>query len=573
MNKEDLRALVASTTAGWMPSTDAELSRTPKGRVHQRLIAMLRRSGSSKRELAALRDALIGEINVTSAALIRDALSSVDVLRASYYAIEPAKSSKDPIKRLAFDEVPPASGAREVLSLALALRSTPARQQFIAMEFCDADVDLNNNEHRLYSEPHGGSTEKLALYRTAAQLQKDRTEKLLAQLAPATRVLLDDTQYRFPAAVRYAWALPIEVPRSATDQELQAVAKWTRTAGSAMYRPLPLDDSCCTSKARVFRQAWALYKECGHGLILLSAWTKSLAAATEGKRCEVCYRHVSAGAKHFCTEHKRTAATRQTTRQLHVSRFYKPLVLKDIDASVRLLSRLNAWDFSEITLRKMRDIAKVREVCSEIRQPAAVLATVLRTLKPYMRPHVVDLLERVFGQMLLQAQEPFLASWTDDIEAEMRRQRGRANAPLWLNWEGLVVCLFGAEGGPGWASQRVRGQGLDIEHPSIKSHSVLPSKLVVDLLHLGAWTTVDEVLDEYLYLNPKVLDDLRQTDGRIGRQAMSLAQIGRKVGASHEAVRKNLALADSQLRQMKVGRRAISGGAEKLRRRLRIDAQ
>jgi hypothetical protein len=535
-------------------------------------MALVRRCGSSKRELTLLRSALIAEINSTSEALIRDALSCIQVLKGSYYDIEPPSDEDDPIGQLGFDMVPPTSSAPEVLSLALALRSTPARQQFLVMELFEADEKLDNSEHALHSRSHERWEGDLANLREAVSVQRIRVQKLSAGLDPKTRVLTEDKQYKFPQALRNLWALPVEVPREASDAQLLAIAKWTRTAGTSMYCPLSLDESSDSAKFRAFRQAWNQYKECGRAFALLSAWTKSLAATAEGRRCQTCYRHVGAGMKHFCAEHKRTAVTPRDARQLHVSCFYKPLASKDIGASRRLSSRLYAWDLSQATLSRMGKVAVEQGIHSELVQPAAVLATVLRTLRPYVRPAVTRQLQWAFTQMVQKAQEPFMPGLTGSVDELRKQQQGREVAPLWLSWENLVLCVFGATASPLWVAEPIQGRGLDLAHPVIESQSVLPSKLVVDLLHLGAWETVVAEIDKYLYLNPRALLKLRKGDDSTGRPALSLAQIGREVGASHEAVRQNLALAEGKPSKLQGGVRAISGGAERLRQRLGIDA-
>jgi len=572
MNKDDLLALVMSATSGWMSSSDRELSRTPTGRAHQRLAALVHLAGSTQRDLTRLRRRLIQEINTTSESFLHDALLSVATLRDSFYAIEPPNDARDPLRRLPFNMVPPARNAEEVLGLALALRSRPANDQFQAMKLLEAYEELDIREHTLHTEPSGGYEDHLARLRAAVNLQSSLVKDIWRKLTSGTQELLNEEKFKYPGAMKYSWQLPVAIPLQATDEELRHVAGWTKAAGAAMYRPLRLDEAGDPLKTRAFKRAWGQYRECGNGLQLLSVWAMSVATSAESRRCEICYRQVGLSGRRYCQRHKRNADSRQDRRDLHVSSFYKPLALKDIRAADGLIERFGQWKRSAATMGKMRQVAASQGVNDELLQAAADLATTLRTLRPLVRPVVSEQLAALFRHMLELARLPYQQHFNGDWEHDRVLTEARVQAPKWLSWQNLLGYTFGRGTPAHGTSRRVDGLQIDLSHPASLGLLVIPERAAFDLLHVGAWQTVDAVLDKYLYIDRDAMVALRRTSNRHDGHVMSLAEIGKKLGASHEAIRQNLAYTEDRLARTSERKRTVASGAQRLRQELGLDS-
>jgi DNA-directed RNA polymerase sigma subunit (sigma70/sigma32) len=83
---------------------------------------------------------------------------------------------------------------------------------------------------------------------------------------------------------------------------------------------------------------------------------------------------------------------------------------------------------------------------------------------------------------------------------------------------------------------------------------------------------VDAVLDKYLYIDRDAMVALRRTSNRHDGHVMSLAEIGKKLGASHEAIRQNLAYTEDRLARTSERKRTVASGAQRLRQELGLDS-
>ncbi len=393
---------------------------------------------------------------------------------------------------------------------------------------------------------------------------KDRIKEELAKLkASARRLILSDAYY-VSAGTWSDWALPIELPTSASASALIEAADWFERLRHAMYQPLPLDEKASKPLVHRWKRQWAAYEDCGSAFGVLAVWLRSLANTGGSQRCQICYRHLGPNLRRFCSEHKRTAFQRQKTRDLNISGLYQPLAQRLVRSRPLVLKQMSTWSLPEDEVLAMSDQARQYGLNSKLVMPAATLAAELRRLYPVLTPSVRDLLQLRFEQLAVIAQTPFerdKARHADDWESISYQKH---EAAIWMDRRTLFQAVFGPKAPVRWCKDRTLGDDLDRDHPIVFAAGVGPQRLALDLLHLGAWREIDKRFNDYAYLDTDNLYQLRRGSATTGKRGMSLAEIGAVVGASPEAVRQTLRLASDEDARSNRRRRVISAGVRSL---------
>jgi len=569
MNKVDLCAQANAGVSGWISAAvgTADLSRA--ARVHQGLLNLVRDSGPTRRQAQALKSALIRHINAESRAVAKEALSLATKLQDARFGMEVEDSSgKLMWAMFKGSQVPPASEAPAVLRLATALHQQKVKRQSAAMRAFEHEAQLTAAEVDLFSAHLEGTTPDSTASSPAIQSRKKEFKKELARMSAHGRNLVLSDSHWVPSTTWFTWALPVELAIASGDQELREAANWYEQLRTAMYRPLPVDETAPKPLVRLWMRQWAAYEDCGSVFGVIAVWLRCMTSSPGGQRCEVCYRHLGKGLKRFCADHKRTAAERQDARDLHISGLYRPLAERLVRMRPQVQKSLSTWSLRPEVVQAMLKQAQRSGISQDLAMPAASLAAVLRELFPALTPSVKELLERRFGQLYAIAQAPFEHASARSQEDWREITRQRHEARHWLRWETLFKALFGPEAPVPWCTGRTLGDGLDRDHPLVVGTGVPPDRLARDLMHMGAWREVDERFDRYAYLDLAKLNRLRRSGAGAGHPGMSLADMAAVVGASQEAVRQTLRFADDQGVRKNRRERVISAGVRRLQQHL-----
>lgn len=538
-------------------------------RVHQGLLSLVRDSGSTRRQVQALKPALIRHINAASRAVAMEALDLATKLQDARFGME-VEDSCGNLSWAMFkgSQVPPASGAPAVLRLATALHEQKVKRQSAAMRALEHEAQQTAAEVDLFSAHLEGSTPDSTTSSPAIESGKKGFREELARMSAHGRNLVLSDAYWVPSTTWFTWALPVELAIASGDQELREAANWYEQLRAAMYRPLPVDETASKPLVRLWKRQWAAYEDCGSAFGVIAVWLRCMTSSPGGQRCEICYRHLGKGLKRFCTDHRRTAAERQDARDLHISDLYRPLAERLVRTRPQVQKSLSTWSLPPESVRAMLQQAQRSGISPELAMPAASLAAALRELFPALTPSVKELLERRFGQLYAVAQAPFEHAGARSQEDWLAITRQQHEARHWLRWETLFKALFGPAAPVPWCTERTLGDSLDRDHPLVAGTEVPPDRLARDLMHMGAWREVDERFDRYAYLDLAKLNRLRRNDAGAGNPRMSLADMAAAVGASPEAVRQTLRFADGQGASNHRRDRIIPAGLRRLEQHL-----
>lgn len=510
--------------------------------LHAELVGIVKSAGASKQQASALRQALVSAINIASLKLIADAKAAIEDLHDAQLRIGVvASAQQQSSSQFVASEVPPFKHARHVIRFAIGVRSLSPRSQVWVARW----LELEALGQLLQTDVSDAAT-------MGDQIQRIEAAQALAAHKKTVRTLRESAPtaaWEFLEAYRFmvgpfawgTWALPLQVSGTSSSREFIEIADWYERLRSAMYRPLPMDDAAPASSIRRWRRGWRSFEECGEAFGLIAAWLRAMASSGHARRCLVCYRHLGAGMKRFCTRHHRTASARQDSRELHVSDLYGSVVKRRI-AKHPALNAIGSP--SEQDVRWMAEQAKASGICQELAWPAGGLAASLRALYPLMTPPARKQLQHVFVRIFSIAQEPFEREGALTYEEQLRRTKQRREAPRLFAPSSFFRALYGAPYAVAWAEERTLGAGLDVDHPLAHHEAVLPSRLALDLVHLSTWLEVDSLFDQFAYLNPLDLKRLREGKPSMGMPPMSLAQVARALGVSAEAVRQTLRHSD-----------------------------
>lgn len=533
-------------------------------------MGLVRNGGATARQVDASRRTVIARINEASKALTLEALSIVEALATSRFGFE-AKDESGTVSWVVFSagEVPPFSQAHAVFRLAGVVRTLKSRDQAAAMRAFALEATLSSSEvDRFSAELEGDAAEAARSSLAVAQHCKD-LDALRSRLPTTDRDLLLSDDLFVSSAAWFTWALPIEVAANACDGELTEASAWFDRVRGAMYRPLPVDDDSPASTQRWMR-LWQDYEDCGHAFGVIGTWLKSLAVSTEGRRCRVCYRHLAPGMRHFCATHRRTSDKRQDARELHISDLYRPLAERRIRTCAKVRRRLGSWSLPKTKVDAMVQLALRAGLGPELAVPAGTLAAAINMMGPALDPPARDLIQEVFGRVFDIARQPFEGEAPMTVVDRIEMERQRREAIRWLGWETFVKAVFGPSLPVAWSGATPIGEGCDVDHPVVAGAAVPPQKIVLDMLHLGAWRTVEEQFDRFAYLNPRSLLQMRRGDTDAGQPPMSLARIADAVGISPEAVRQNLLLAEGRGRAPSGRDRIVATGLARLEAQLKV---
>lgn len=569
MNKDELCAQASAGVSGWV-SLDGGGARTSRATsVHEELLALVRHSGSTRGQAEALKVGLIKRINAESRALALDALHLATKLQDSQFGME-VEDSSGGVSWATFkaSRVPPANEAPVVMRLATTLHAQRVQRQDCAMRAFKLEAQLLEAEADRATAQMEDLAIKVRQISSEIARHKDRIKEELAKLSASTRSLILSDTYYVSSGTWSHWALPIELPISASESALIEASDWFERLRHAMYQPLPLDEKAPTSLVHRWKRQWAAYEDCGSAFGVLAVWLRSLANSGGSQRCQICYRHLGPNLRRFCSEHKRTAFQRQKTRDLNVSGLYRPLAERLVRSRPLVLKQMSTWSLPEEEVRAMSEQARQFGLDSKLVIPAATLAAELRRLYPVLTPSVRDLLQLRFEQLAFIAQAPFereKARRADDWES-MGYQKHEA--AIWMDRRTLFKAVFGPKAPVRWCRDKTLGDDLDRDHPMVSAAGVGPQRLALDLLHLGAWREIDKRFNRQAYLDRDNLYQLRRGSATTGQRGMSLAEIGAAVGASPEAVRQTLRLASGESACSKRRRRVISAGVRSLAQQL-----
>lgn len=527
------------------------------------------RTKPSSRDLANLRRSLLNEVNKASTELLSQAMEAVRGLRDATFNVElrQADGSFAPTLTPAHD-VPPFADAEPVLALAQLVQQLPLHAQASVPAGLELQMtgEMRRADLRLAKMTGGSvgvSAEEMALNKHIDQ------QRAYESSAPAEALdfLSRHRQEVWPFAWG-TWAIPYLLSANASDNELIEAATQYEQLRRAMYRPMPISSSASYAKQRRDTIAWSSYEACGDAFGLLGVWLRAIAATGTTRRCQICYRHLGPGLKRYCPQHIRTALARQARRDLHISSVYGPLVEARAREQLAATPAARAWILSEDGLADLVVEAQAAGIRQELARPAAALAATLRALYPSMTQPVIEHVQSLFVQLFTLAQEPFEWSAPQSFEEHARRLRALREAPHLLRLDVFFKALFGQLEDLSRDSGRKLGIGLDPQHPNAIGQSVSLQRIAVDLLHVSTWLDVDAVFDKFAYVDPLSLRRLRVGDPSVGTQPMSLSQIGKAVGISHEAVRQTLRHADGLAGLADRRLRIIPGGLQALREHL-----
>jgi hypothetical protein len=261
--------------------------------------------------------------------------------------------------------------------------------------------------------------------------------------------------------------------------------------------------------ASKWNKEWDRFLDCGLGLSVLAAWLRCLALGDEGKRCEVCYRHLGPGMKRFCVVHVRRAHMRQNTRDLHLSAVHRRVLPALLEAKgvQELVDSVNLV-VPVAPEREMLEAAKAAGLPAELWNGAAMLASQLRRFWPVIGPVLSDEIADHFSRMLDAAKAPFSTRAGSAGELAQLGAR-RRDAQAWLSWESFFETWFGPEVSIPFAPQVMLGRSLDADHPIVHGGATAPARLALDLAHYWCWTAGDDALDRYAYLDIQRVAQLR----------------------------------------------------------------
>lgn len=565
MNKVDLCAQASAGVAGWISAASGQAEPSRAAHVHQGLLDFVLGSSSTRRQTQALKAGLIRRMNAESRAVAKEALALATKLQDAQFGFEVTDmSGRDSWAVFKASQVPPASDAPTVLRLATALHEGKVKRQSAAMRAFECEAQLGSAEVDHHAAWRGGDTPDWASSSLAIEEHRRGFKKELARLRAGDRELVLNASHFVSSVTWFSWALPVELAVNSGDPELREAAAWYERLRVSMYRPLPVDERAPKPVIRRWNLEWAAYEDFGAAFGVIAIWLKCLTSSPGSQRCQICYRHLRKGMKHFCTEHTRTAAKRQDARDLHISGLYRPLAERLVRSRSQIQENLSTWSLPPAAVKAMLQQAKQSGISPDLAMPAATLAAALREIFPALTPSTRGLLQRRFGQLFSIAQAPFEQSsartrkeWED---ITLRRHQARH----WLRWETFFGSLFGPAAPVTWCTERTLGDGLDCDHPLATGTPVPPHRLARDLMHLGAWREVDERFDKFAYIDMGNLNRLRRSAAGQGHSKVSLADMAAAVGASHEAVRQTLRFADGLSERTKRRDRIVPEGIRRL---------
>lgn len=574
MNLDDLQTRATVATVGWLKPTSPVGSPSKAFELHKRLFELVASAGESgRRETPArIRSRLIDEINASSRMLIGAALAVLESLLDSKCAFTyegTGDDGEDALVRIFVDEVPNTVSMLGVLRRSSSLRSLKDGQQIHVVQHQLQEYGIAMGNLQLNWPPPVELSKK---ERVRLELDLARYNAKLASIR--RRIDANALQWLSQSAVSGSdlssdwsgdWPLLPAIDQNTLNEELELAARWYESIGTSMHQPLPVDESGPAELKARWKQAWALYGDCGEAVSVLAVWIRCLAVADESQRCEMCFRHLGPGARRFCSCHYREGKQRLPSRQIHVSAFYRQ-VLDEFLAENRTPSdryehlsrrrRLGAFSrtFVSPAMMSVRNAISVSSVANldtaayeeharafglpdQLVQPAATLAALLRLLFPIIGSVLEADVQEHFISLLKTASAPFARSAPGVQEDPALRRKQQMEAMRELSWETFFKTWYGRSTSDTLASMRQVCRGIDPDHPVVRGYASV-GKIALDMAHLRAWTQVDQCFDSFAYLSLAKVENLRRGSAASTGGPLSFTEIGAQLGASHEAVRK-----------------------------------
>lgn len=543
----DLLDLADSATAGLIWGKDRAESAAYE--VRRRLAAAVggRRAKPDGSNLDRARERVLAEVNEASMWVVDRACVAVDRLARSgcrFRLVCVDTKGRESVASFDVNDVAPFGEASKVLMLSKALRQLGHSDQAPVMRLFDHIGELTSAEASQAAMGIAGES-TVQVDRTVASVARS-VERATAELSQAALSLVQSDENRCLSLTWSTWALPVQLHRSSTDEQVLEAANWLSRIANMMYRPLPLDRETHPDAAAAWETAWAAYEDAGDAFAVLATWLRCLIGASPGKRCDLCYRHLGTNMKRYCRCHMRTSAKRQTARAIHVGELYQGSVTGHLTA----VTTLNCWHSrsgpSDAALQLLTQVAKENGVHPDLVRPASVLAAMLRSVWPVMHSEVASLIQDHFCRILKIAQMPFDRHEPTSYAAGLQRARDKHDARRWLNWETFFQSWFGESTAPCFAAEHLVGRGLDVDHPLCEGTPVSQSSIAVDLIHFRVWSSVYRLFNMTAYLLPEQVQRLRSEGQRNVGAPMTLRDIGEVLGVSAESVRKALESAGTQ---------------------------
>lgn len=538
MNVEELLSLVEALSPSWVRPKTRRKRSSRSAEIHSRFVDLARSTAGRKQKPAVLRGALISAINDASIELLSSAQVALEKLHDARLRYEVMDDNNGLSQaQIAAAHVPPFTYAAKVFWMATRARCLePEAQIWVArwLELRPREEELKADlaNCKVFDDFVRVREVELALKESRGALQG------FAKHAPsAAKGFVEDIWDRIFPLAWGSWTFPVQLPASATDDDLIHCADLYERLSSAMFRPLPVSLDRSMATMRRWKKGWRDYEECGESFGVIACWLRAMVSVKGPRRCRVCYRHLGQGMKRFCAQHQRISSLRQDSRELNVSRIYAPVLKRRLE---HLNPIMTVRGPSEAEVRQMTKWAEASGVCPELTRPAGGLAASLRTLYPFLTAISRECVQSVFSEIVSVAQEPFDCGPGEPAELQILRCAQRNRAHTLFSLASFFRALYASPYSPEGSINQTLGAGLDIHHPFARGEPVPSTKQALDLVHLSVWLEVDDGFDHFAYLNPLYLKRLGDGDPARGIRPMSLAQISRYLGVSAEAVRQTL---------------------------------
>lgn len=541
MNVDELLLTVHVATAGWLSDQNAGMQVLKAREVQAELLNFVKayRGQGGRRLGERLKRALIREVNRFSMGLIiesRDALRSLE-RGGACFTVEGARYPEETESPLfPFDSVPYLVAAREFLDWCCELRLCPAAKQPAMGRYAWASAEAAVLRSRV-DDPEVSIPERARIRAELLAAEKlAKHERATWQNGP----LLPGASL---APLINPLMVPVELPLGADPSLLIEVAGWFEELGSRHYLPGPLERRG-DSETMTLIGLTERYEAAGWAFTILGAWTRALALGESSRRCDLCYRHLGRGMRKFCRCHLRTGLKRQPARELHVSALHHRDMKQSAQSALPVVKELLRTQDDSIGATTSRPHAVALRLPGELVEPASVLAAMLRSLYPVSHPRVRDDLAAHFQALLQRTRAAFELTAHDLATAHLIRV-GRHRAVTALNWPTFFRTWFGDDSVGGELGLAIRGRMWDLDHPALTAGLERPAKIAQDLARLSSWLHAEDSIDRLAYIDLREVVELRRAkDPSSGRQ-LSCAEIGRRIGASAEAVRKTLLYAST----------------------------
>lgn len=543
---DDLIAHVTVATTGWLSKMDSTGAKTLAWSCHNDLMSVARSiSPSSGLDTygPGWRGPLFRKINEIGDLLVCRSLSSLELIHASgmsFHLWSYSERGKIKHRYATLDEFTPLTNFCEIFKFTPHVRSLPVSQQKPFVQALELVWNRNLTRVHLMFAKLDCRDELIAKESQELDEATTKIAEILSTLAASARALLP----KIEASISHNAMPHTQIPTRIAARADQDSVRWTANLYERVAEELStyLEVAPKTpSEVRVtIEAAWATLRDCSQTFSVLASWLRASTISEATRRCELCYRHLGPNMKHFCVEHKRTSDKRQSARDLSVATVYKAThkkFIKDLSNiedlfGITALRNIEANTSLKSTAKKFVD--------DDLVDAAANLAALLRHLYPVIAPILQDRIAFHFQALLEAANEPFTDSARYSTMKRDEVSKIKEIARKWLNINTFFLTFYGDSESVKAPIVFNKFKGLDVDHPLAHDQSVLPRKLAIDLAHLKCWQAANDTFDKRFYLSMAAVSKLRSKVDPISGRKISLADIGKEVGASPEAVREIL---------------------------------